>query len=57
LDFVPVAKEPYDLVLERDTVHQDLMSPLWRLLDTAEFQAAVERLGGYDVAQMGRRIR
>jgi len=30
---------------------------LWRLLKTADFRASVERLGGYDTAEMGRRIR
>jgi putative molybdopterin biosynthesis protein len=57
LDFVPVAWEPYDLVLERVTLEQDLLAPLWRLLERAEFRAAVEELGGYDAAEMGKRIR
>jgi len=45
LEFVPVTQEPYDLVLEA------------RLLDTPEFRASVEQLGGYDTTEMGRRIR
>jgi putative molybdopterin biosynthesis protein len=57
LDFVPVAQEPYDLVLERDVAESDLMAPLWELLGTSSFRAAAEALGGYDVAEMGRRIR
>jgi putative molybdopterin biosynthesis protein len=57
LDFVAVAREPYDLVLERDALTQELLAPLWRLLDTPGFRSAVERLGGYDTAEMGRRIR
>ncbi len=56
LGFVPVAREPYDLVLQRGTLDQDLLAPLWRLLETAEFRSAVEALGGYDAAEMGRRI-
>ena len=31
LDFVPVAQEPYDLVLERATAESDLLAPLWAL--------------------------
>ena len=57
LDFVPVAREPYDLVLERATAESDRLAPLWALMETAEFRSAVEALGGYDAGEMGRRIR
>ena len=50
LDFVPVAWEPYDLVLpERSPV----LDPLFELMGDAEFRAAVEALGGYDASEMG----
>jgi putative molybdopterin biosynthesis protein len=57
LAFVPVTQEPYDLVLRQDMLESDLLAPLWRLLETADFRTAVEQLGGYDTAEMGRRIR
>jgi putative molybdopterin biosynthesis protein len=57
LDFVPVTREPYDLVLDQEMLQSDLLAPLWRLLETAAFRAGVEQLGGYDTAEMGRRIR
>ena len=57
LDFVPIAWEPYDLVLDRATLEQDLLAPLWRLLESDDFRAAVEELGGYDAAEMGKHIR
>jgi molybdopterin molybdotransferase/putative molybdopterin biosynthesis protein len=57
LDFVPIAREPYDLVLSRSTVEEPLLEPLWELLATPGFREAVERLGGYDTAEMGLRIR
>jgi putative molybdopterin biosynthesis protein len=57
LEFVPVTQEPYDLVLRDEMLESDLLDPLWRLLETAEFRAAVEQLGGYDTTEMGRRIR
>jgi len=56
LGFVPVAREPYDLVLERELVESELLLPLWSLLESAEFRSQVEALGGYDTAEMGRRI-
>jgi putative molybdopterin biosynthesis protein len=53
LDFVPVAHEPYDLVFEPDP----LLDPLWALLESDDFRQAVTDLGGYDTAEMRRRIR
>jgi putative molybdopterin biosynthesis protein len=57
LDFVPIAREPYDLVLWRSTVEEPLLEPLWELLASPDFREAVEGLGGYDTAEMGLRIR
>ena len=57
LDFIPVAREPYDLVLRASTVDDELLAPLWTLLQQPDFQAQVESLGGYSCAETGRRIR
>ncbi|HWE09970.1 MAG TPA: molybdopterin biosynthesis protein [Solirubrobacteraceae bacterium] len=57
LGFVPITQEPYDLVLREEMLDSDLLAPLWRLLETPGFRAAVEQLGGYDTEEMGRRIR
>jgi putative molybdopterin biosynthesis protein len=57
LDFVPVAKEPYDLVLLKDSIEDRLLAALWVLMESEEFRRAVTDLGGYDTAEMGRRIR
>jgi putative molybdopterin biosynthesis protein len=57
LDFVPVAQEPYDLVLRVASLSDALLAPLWALLDRADFRADVEALGGYSCTETGRRIR
>jgi putative molybdopterin biosynthesis protein len=57
LDFVPVAREPYDLVLRAETVDDPLLAPLWELLARPAFHARVEALGGYSCAETGRRVR
>ena len=57
LDFVPVAQEPYDLVLERESLELPLLQPFWALLEDPAFRRSVETLGGYDTAETGRRIR
>lgn len=57
LDLVPVADEPYDLVLRTETVEDPLLAPLWALLADPKFRADVEALGGYSCAETGLRIR
>ena len=57
LDFVPVTKEPYDLVLECETLDLPLLRPFWDLLSSEAFKSSVEALGGYHTAEMGLRIR
>ena len=57
LDFVPVTREPYDLVVAPDALESPLLAPFWALLHSDRFQQAVEELGGYTTKEMGRRIR
>jgi putative molybdopterin biosynthesis protein len=57
LDFVPVTQEPYDLVVAATAMDGPLLAPLWTLLRSDRFQAAVTELGGYSTREMGRRIR
>jgi putative molybdopterin biosynthesis protein len=57
LDFVPVTREPYDLVIAPGALDTPQLAPLWALLRSDRFQAAVTDLGGYSAKEMGRRIR
>lgn len=57
LDFVPIAQEPYDLVVDAASLGDPLLVPLWELLDSAGFHASVRKLGGYGTEETGRRIR
>jgi putative molybdopterin biosynthesis protein len=57
LDFVPVTREPYDLVIAPGAVDSPQLAPLWSLLRSDRFQSAVTGLGGYSAKEMGRRIR
>jgi putative molybdopterin biosynthesis protein len=57
LDFVPVTREPYDLVLATETLEDPVTAPLWALLDDPAFREKVEALGGYGTEEMGRRVR
>lgn len=57
LDFVPIAQEPYDLVVDAAGIDDPLLAPLWELLDSADFRASVRKLGGYGTEETGHRIR
>ena len=55
LDFVPLQRERYDLVIPKD--YYESSSGLQVLLDlmvTKPFRDEIEALGGYDTRQMGR---
>jgi len=56
LDFVPLLKERYDLIIPRVHYESRLLEPMLAILQDASFKAEIERLGGYDVSQMGRVI-
>ncbi|HEX4660215.1 MAG TPA: substrate-binding domain-containing protein, partial [Streptosporangiaceae bacterium] len=57
LDFLPVTREPYDLVVAAQEADGPRLAPLWALLRSDSFRAAVAELGGYGTKEMGRRIR
>jgi len=57
LDFVPVAREPYDLVVDVSSLQEPLLAPLWSLLASSQFRTSVESLGGYSTEETGLRIR
>ena len=53
LDFIPLYKERYDLIIPAEFFSDNLLSPLLELLVTSEFQQAVLSLPGYDVTYTG----
>lgn len=56
LDFVPLMKERYDLVIPRAYYDSPLLAPLLDILQQPSFKSEVESLGGYDTSQMGQLI-
>lgn len=53
LDFIPVEKEEYDLVLRRDFYTSDTGQALVAAMRAESFRDAVGQLGGYDVSRSG----
>ena len=56
LDFIPLLKERYDLIIPRLYYESPFLEPLLDILQQPSFRAAVESLGGYDTSQMGQVI-
>jgi putative molybdopterin biosynthesis protein len=54
LDFVPVAKERYDLCIPEAFVEDARVNAMLEILEQADFRDAVCALGGYHVEEMGR---
>src|SRR5215208_2593399 len=53
LDFLPVAREPFDLVMAPG---EPAVAPLLALIEDPEFKAQVVALGGYSTEETGRRV-
>lgn len=53
LDFIPLFQERYDLVIPKQYADDELLAPLFGLLNGRAFREAVFKLPGYDVSAMG----
>ncbi|NVN93446.1 MAG: molybdopterin biosynthesis protein [Desulfuromonadales bacterium] len=53
LDFIPVEKERYDLVIPRTHYESDLLRPLLGLIHGPNLRRAISGLPGYDTTSMG----
>jgi putative molybdopterin biosynthesis protein len=58
LDFVPVAKERYDLAIPEEYYNTPMLQALLGIIrDDQEFRSQIISMGGYDVSEMGRIIK
>jgi putative molybdopterin biosynthesis protein len=53
LDFVPLTKERFDLVIPVSNYRSQLFQPLLTIIKSEEFRKIVNEMGGYDTAQTG----
>jgi len=57
LDFIPVAKERYDLAIPHEFIETEMLRCLIKIIqEDSEFKNLVTALGGYDVSDMGKVI-
>ncbi len=54
LDFIPLLKERYDLIIPEPHYRDPLLTPLLDLITSEGFKQEVEALGGYDTSETGR---
>ena len=57
LEFIPLLRERYDLVVPDSYYRSSLLKPLLDLITSEEFKKDVETLGGYDTSETGRVVR
>ncbi|HSW58644.1 MAG TPA: substrate-binding domain-containing protein [Dehalococcoidales bacterium] len=53
LDFLPVLKERYDLVIPRENLRNESITSLMNIIESAGFKSAVAAISGYDTSQTG----
>ncbi|MFK2827034.1 helix-turn-helix transcriptional regulator [Bacillus sp. B190/17] len=53
VDFIPLIKERYDLVILKTIQNKALIDHLLQILRSDSFQKEIQAIGGYDLSQMG----
>ena len=53
LDFIPLFKERYDLIIPKKNLDNKLLDPLFEILSNKEFRESIAILPGYDFKNMG----
>ncbi len=53
LDFLPLFRERYDLVIPASTYRSRRLAPMLQIIRSDEFKKAVDEVGGYDTSQTG----
>jgi len=56
LDFIPLFKERYDLIIPKEYLESALLTPLMAVLEDPAFRKLVASLPGYDLTHMGKII-
>ncbi|MDR1045853.1 MAG: helix-turn-helix transcriptional regulator [Candidatus Adiutrix sp.] len=53
LDFIPLQKEQYDLVLKKDDLNRPMVRALMEILRSTDFRREFEPMAGYDLSGLG----
>lgn len=56
IDFIPLHKERYDLVIKKEDLQNPIYKTIINIINSAEFKAELQGLGGYDLTDTGKII-
>ncbi len=56
IDFIPLQKEQYDMVIKKEDLTQQAFDTIFEILRSDEFKSELEGLGGYDLTELGKII-
>ena len=56
IDFVPLQKERYDLIIKKEDINTPPVQAVLEILNSKEFQMELVGIGGYDISETGKII-
>ncbi|WP_088225389.1 helix-turn-helix transcriptional regulator [Desulfosporosinus sp. FKB] len=56
IDFIPLQKEHYDMVLKKEDLNNPAFDAIFEIIQSDEFKAELQGLGGYDLTELGKVI-
>ena len=56
IDFVPMKRERYDLVVKTERINTPEIKTMFEILHSSKFQNEFKNIGGYDTSDMGKII-
>lgn len=56
VDFIPLQKERYDLIIKKDDINKPPFQAVLEILNSKEFQEELRGIGGYDISDTGKII-
>ena len=56
IDFIPMKKERYDLVIKKEALQSPEMQTLMNIIKSSAFKQEFSNIGGYDTADMGKTV-
>lgn len=54
VDFVPLQKERYDLIIKQEYIDTPQIKAILEIINSKEFQLELTGIGGYDISEMGK---
>jgi putative molybdopterin biosynthesis protein len=56
IDFVPIQKERYDLIIKKEDINTPAIQAVLEILKSKEFKLELQGIGGYDISETGKII-